>query len=192
VNVFSANDITLRSETTSLWYTPCGKFLATGLSWKVLQSTWPTHAFAHAASHYHMHVSVFQADWYSDKAELENAERAADESIELSVSNYSCSSAVSLRGFDGAYHHYRLVISARLNSAARRLAQYKLLLRGTTDNCDVRCQLKAAVDAILNQSRPIIDRLYYIECTSCYTQRSMIPQSSTPVRPTGLHTAQKT
>ena len=81
-------------------------------------------------------MSVCKADWYSDKAELENAGRADDDDIELSVSNYSCSSAVDLRGFDGSYHHFRLVISARLNSVATRLVQYKFCLLYTSDAAD--------------------------------------------------------
>ena len=104
-------------------------------------------------------MSVCKADWYRDKAELENAEREDDDSIELSVSNYSCSPAINMRGFDGAYHHYRLMISARLNSVATLLALYKAPLRGAKDQCGVWCQLKHTVHSIVNQSRPVIDRL---------------------------------
>jgi len=104
-------------------------------------------------------MSMCKADSYSDKAELLNADRTDDDGIELSVSNYSCSSAINVRGVDGAYHHYRLVISARLNSVATRLVQYKLLLHGAGGHCGVRCQLNTIVTSIVNQSRPVVDRL---------------------------------
>ena len=103
-------------------------------------------------------LSVCKADWYNDKVELENSERADSEDIELSVSNYSCSPAVDNRGFDTAFHHYILVISARLNAVATRLAQYKVMLHDAGRSCDVKCQLKTVVNTVINQSRPVIDR----------------------------------
>jgi len=104
-------------------------------------------------------MSVCKADWYSDIAELENDERADDDDIELSVSNYSCSSTADVRGFDNAYHHYTLVISARLNAVATRLTRYKQLLQAGRGQCGVSCQLKTMVHNIVNKSRPVIDRL---------------------------------
>jgi len=104
-------------------------------------------------------VSVVKAEWYGDKAEQENAERTGKEDIELSVSNYSCSAGVDVRGFDMAVRYYTLVISARLNDVARRLVQYKSLLDAASGRCHLKCQLRNVFNTIVNQSRPVIDRL---------------------------------
>ena len=117
-----------------------------------------------------------KAEWYTDKADVENAERADDESIELVVSNYSCSSALDMRGFDNAYHHYTLVVSARLNTVASRRQRYKALLQAEATRpqrqqprCDVRCQLKNVAGHIINDSRPIIDQS--VGLTSFYARQ---------------------
>ena len=95
---------------------------------------------------------------------MESADREDDESIELTVSKYSCSSAIDMRGFDNAFHHYTLVISARLNSIASQLYRYKSMLQAEAKgsqgrpDCDVRCQLKIAATQIINESQPIIDQ----------------------------------
>jgi len=74
------------------------------------------------------------------------------------VSNYTCSSVVDMRGFDSAYHHFTLVISAKLNAVASRLAHYRFLLDAASSRrCGVECQLKTVVKEIVNESRPLID-----------------------------------
>jgi len=93
------------------------------------------------------------------RAEQENSELADEENIELSVSNSSCSSTVDVRRFDGHYHSFKLVISARLNVVAARRAAFRSLLSAAGHrHCDARCQLKSTVSTIVNQSRPVIDR----------------------------------
>ena len=105
-------------------------------------------------------MSVYKADWYTDKAEVENAERTDEEGITLAVTNYSCSSAIDMRGFDSAYHVCTLIISARLNNVASRLTQYKFLLHAAdSSRCGVECQLKTVVRKIINESQPLIDKL---------------------------------
>ena len=92
------------------------------------------------------------------RAERENSELADEENIELSVSNSSCSSTVDVRRFDGHYHSFTLVISARLNVVAARRAAFRSLLSAAgRRHCDVKCQLNT-VSTIVNQSRPVIDR----------------------------------
>ena len=119
-----------------------------------------------------------KADYYEGKAELETSERANEESIELVVSNSSCSSAVDMRGFDNAYHHYTLVISARLNTVASRLSRFKFLMRAAAAaaagrrRCGVECQLKTVAKKIINESRPIIDKSVAAAATATAVMRS--------------------
>lgn len=104
-------------------------------------------------------MAGWKVDWYVARVERENSERSDDEDVELSVSNSSCSSTLDARGFDARRHHFTLVISARSNAVARRLADFRSQLSAAgARHCDVRCRLETAVTTIVNQSRPVIDR----------------------------------